>query len=153
MSKSRHTNIVAAYLVLQNNNQVLLLKRQNTGYEDGNFGLISGHVEQGESFTTTLIREAKEEANITINAEDILHTHVQHRYSDWDQTERVDVYFLVEKWSGKLCNTEPSKCSSLDWFSYNILPENIIPCVKEALLQIQGRTPYSEFGWNEETRA
>ena len=57
--KTRHTNIPASYLVLFDHNKVLLLRRFNTGYEDGNYSLIAGHVEEGETFTKCIIREAK----------------------------------------------------------------------------------------------
>ncbi len=73
---SRHTNIVAAYLVLQKDDQVLLLQRQNTGYEDGNYSVIAGHVEPGETFTQAIIREAREEANVVITQNNIVSQHV-----------------------------------------------------------------------------
>jgi 8-oxo-dGTP pyrophosphatase MutT (NUDIX family) len=57
---------VAVYLALVRENQVLLLKRQNTGFEDGNFGLIAGHVEKAESITQAVIREASEESGIRL---------------------------------------------------------------------------------------
>lgn len=146
--KHRHKNIVAVYLVLQKNNQVLLLQRQNTGYEDGNYGLISGHVEPTESFRQAMIREAKEEANISLTADDLEFAHLQHRSSDWDDSERVDVYFLAKKWEGNLNNNEPQKCVSLDWFPMDNLPKNIIDCVGLALKQIALGNNYSEFGWS-----
>lgn len=146
-ASTRHTNIVAAYLVLKRDNEVLLLQRANTGYEDGNYSVIAGHLEPGESFQAAIIREAKEEANITIEPQHILHTHVQHRKSDWDQTERVDVYFLVEQWSGELCNNEPEKCTALEWFPADKLPENTIVCVREAIQRLLERHAYSEIGW------
>jgi len=96
-NKPRHTNVVAAYLVLKKNDAILLLKRKNTGYEDSNYSVIAGHVESGESFRQTIIREAKEEANVSISETDIIRTHVQHRKSSWDQSERVDVYFYGRK--------------------------------------------------------
>jgi ADP-ribose pyrophosphatase YjhB (NUDIX family) len=41
--------IPAVYLVLENElEEVLLLKRQNTGYRDGYYSLIAGHVEEKE---------------------------------------------------------------------------------------------------------
>lgn len=147
MSKPRHQNIVAAYLILKKKSKILLLKRHNTGYEDGNYSVIAGHVEPRESFRQTIIREAQEEANITIKTNDILQTHVQHRKSAWDQSERVDAYFLVEQWSGKIQNLEPEKCSALEWHSLDRLPSNIIDCVKVAIDSIFKGSEYSEFGW------
>lgn len=148
MTQSRHQNIVAAYLVLKKGNSILLLKRKNTGYEDGNYSVIAGHVEAGESFRQTIIREAKEEANVSINESDIIQTHVQHRKSSWDNSERVDVYFLVEKWSGTLQNLEPEKCEALEWFPTNSLPVNTIECVRVALQALFKGVEYSEIGWN-----
>lgn len=151
MSKLRHQNIVAAYLVLKQANSVLLLKRKNTGYEDGNFSVIAGHVEVGESFRHTIVREAREEANITISEQDIVQTHVQHRKSSWDQSERVDVYFLVEKWSGEIQNMEPEKCESLEWHPIDSLPKNTIECVKVALNSLFNGSEYSEHGWGKKS--
>lgn len=147
MPRVRHKNIVAVYLVLQKNSKVLLLKRQNTGYEDGNYGLISGHVEPNENFTQAMIREAKEEIDIALTEDDLLFAHMQHRSSTWDNSERVDVYFLAKKWSGKLKNNEPEKCAELSWHPLNNLPKNTIDCVGVALEQIALGKNYSEFGW------
>ena len=141
-------NIVAAFLLLKKGNQVLLLKRQNTGYGDGKYGLVSGHVEAGESFQKAIIREAQEEASIVIKEEDILQTHIQHRKSLDDRSERVDAYFLVEKWQGKIKNTEPHKCSELKWFTLDELPSNTIKAVRSAIDNIFKQIPYSEFGWD-----
>lgn len=60
----RHSNIPAAYLTLFRDNKVLLLRRCNTGYEDGNYSMVAGHVDQGETFTQAIIRESNEEAGI-----------------------------------------------------------------------------------------
>ena len=45
---------VAVYLLLIRDGQILLLRRYNTGYEDGNYGVIAGHVERDERVTTAL---------------------------------------------------------------------------------------------------
>jgi len=145
---SRHTNIVAAYLVLQKDDQVLLLQRQNTGYEDGNYSVIAGHVEPGETFTQAIIREAREEANVVITQNNIVSQHVQHRKSLTDRSERVDVYYLVKDWQGQVENLEPHKCRELKWFALDDLPKNTIACVKQALECLLKEQGYSEFGWN-----
>ncbi|MCD8484579.1 NUDIX domain-containing protein [Candidatus Woesebacteria bacterium] len=136
---------LAVYLVLKQNDTILLLQRQNTGYEDGNYGLVSGHVEPGESFQTALQREAKEEASIEIQPQHILATHIQHRKST--DAEYVDAYFLVEKWSGTVSNCEPEKCSALVWHAIDALPENTIPGVRLAVEHLFEGSVYSEIGW------
>ncbi len=145
----RHTNIVASFLVLIDKNRILLLKRCNTGYHDGDYGLVAGHVEQGETFTNAVIREAKEEAGIVITPKDLQVAHVMHRKSETDQSERVDVYFVARTWKGKVINKEVDKCSEFIWVPVDGLPLNIIDSVRIALQHIFNNIPYSEVGWTD----
>jgi 8-oxo-dGTP diphosphatase len=48
--------IPSAYLYLKKSNKVLLLRRFNTGYEDGNYSFIAGHLEKNETFSDSIIR-------------------------------------------------------------------------------------------------
>lgn len=147
-SQSRHVNIPASYLVLLNEaNQVLLLLRQNTGYKDGMYSLVAGHVEAGENFRKALIREAKEEAGITVIEEEVSVCHVLHRKSDTDGSERIDAFCVVKKWDGEITNQEPQKCAELSWHDFDKLPENTIPYIRHALEKISSNQTYSEFGW------
>ncbi|NQY54774.1 MAG: NUDIX domain-containing protein, partial [Campylobacteraceae bacterium] len=68
MSQRNNSNIPASYLILIRQNKILLLRRHNTGYQDGQYSTIAGHVEEGESFSQCIIREAKEEAGITLKS-------------------------------------------------------------------------------------
>ena len=58
--KERNLNVPASYLVLMKDHKVLLLQRANTGYHDGDYSIIAGHVEKDETFTDAVIREARE---------------------------------------------------------------------------------------------
>lgn len=143
--KIRHKNIPASYLILFQNNKVLLLKRFNTGYEDNKYSFIAGHVDEGETFTEAIIREAFEEAGIKIFEKDLKVMHVMHRKSV--DSERVDIFFTVKKWMGNLENMETDKCSELDWFDMENLPENVIPYIRKVIENIKNKIFYSEFGW------
>ena len=142
----RNYNIPASYLALIQNGKILLLKRFNTGYEDGKYSMVAGHVEEGETFTEAIIREAYEEAGVELQAEDIKVAHVMHRKSI--DSERVDVFFTAENWQGKIDNKEPGKCNELAWFDLDQLPENAIPYIKQAINCIRNKVYYSECGWN-----
>ncbi len=143
---SRNQNIPASYLFLMKEKKILLLKRCNTGHEDGNYSLIAGHVDEGESFTNAIIREADEEANIKLKAENLKVVHVMHRKSF--DSQRVDVFFTANKWQGEIENKEPHKCSELIWIGLNQIPTNTVFYIKEAIHKIQNKIFYSEYGWN-----
>jgi 8-oxo-dGTP diphosphatase len=143
-----HTNVPASYLVLIKNNKVLLLRRYQTGYEDGNYSVIAGHVEQGENFTRCIIREAEEEAGIKLNREDLQVCHVLHRDSQTGvKNERVDVFFTTDTWEGEITNREPEKCDDLSWFEIDHLPVNMTPYIRQVLELISRGISYSEHGW------
>ncbi len=144
--KIRHQNIPASYLVLIKDQKILLLKRQNTGYEDGKYSLIAGHVDPGENFTQALIREAYEEAGIKILLQDLKAVHVMHRKSG--KEERVDVFFSVFKWQGEIKNKEPHKCSELSWFELDQIPHNTIGYIKQLIQHTKDGVFYSEYGWD-----
>ncbi len=143
----RHTIIPASYLILKKGNNILLARRYNTGFEDGKYSMIAGHVDQGETFTEGMIREAHEEAGITLSPSDVRLVHMMHRKSHIDAEERIDAYFLASTWSGNLENKEPHKCDDFSWFDMNELPENTIPYIKAALEHVKQNTAYSEYGW------
>lgn len=148
MIKQRPQNIPASYLTLIKDNKILLLRRFNTGYQDGQYSMVAGHVELGETFTQCVIREAKEEAGVLVKQEDLKVAHVMHRSSDYCQNdERVDVFFVADKWDGKIKNMEPHKCDDLSWFDLGDLPKNIIPYIRQAIEGIINTTYYSEHGW------
>ena len=145
--KERHLNIPASYLVIMKNNKVLLLQRANTGYHDGEYSVIAGHVEKEETFTDAILREAKEEAGIVLDRNKIKVAHIQHRKSDSDGSERVHTYFVATEWEGEIKNIESVKCSDLAWFDIDALPKNMVDCVRFSIENIKNGIFYSEFGW------
>jgi len=135
---------VAVHLFLIKEDIVLLLRRYNTGYEDGNYSVIAGHVDEGEDYISAMQREAKEEAGIDITREELNPIQVMHRKSN---DERIDYFFVASKWSGEITNMEPSKCDQLKWISIDDLPSNIIPYVKYAFDNYQKGNKFTIFGW------
>ena len=142
--------IPAAYLFLIKDNQVLLLQRSNTGYEDGNWSVPAGHLDGDEAASTAAVREAKEEIGLDINPADLKIVHIMHRKGlvpPGKDNERIDFFFVLEQWEGESVNCEPHKCAALTWFPLDALPDNTIPCVKVALDGYKSGTFYSEQGW------
>jgi 8-oxo-dGTP pyrophosphatase MutT (NUDIX family) len=140
--------VAAVYLVLISEGKLLLSKRINTGYEDGNYGLVAGHVEPGESLRRAMVREAREEAGLEINEADLELALTMHRFSPTSRpSERLDFFMTASKYKGEPCNREPEKCADLAWFARNNPPENLIAYIREALNLIAEDVRYSEYGW------
>lgn len=122
---------LAVFLILIADGRILLLQRDNTGHEDGNWSLPAGHVEHGEAASAALVREAREEIGIELVPESLQQVFTMHRKSA-DRTY-IDLYFTAGQYDGKVRNCEPEKCSNLLWFELDKLPLNTIDYVKYAL--------------------
>lgn len=150
--KQRFQIIPAVYLVMSDNDKVLLARRFNTGYEDGKFSLPAGHLDGDEPMTVALSREAKEELGIEVDPKDLSLVHVMHHRSEVANStddERVDFYFTASKYRGEPVIAEPDKCDALEWHSISRLPVNMVRRVRLALEGISRNDFLSEVGWNE----
>jgi 8-oxo-dGTP diphosphatase len=136
--------VVAVHLFFLRDDRVLLLRRFNTGWEDGNYSVPAGHVDAGETVTAAAIREAREEIGVSLKPQDVQVVHVMNRKSD---NERIDFFLLVSSWSGEIVNREPDKCDDLRWYPVTSLPGNVIPYVRQGLQNFRKGIWYSEFGW------
>ncbi|WP_433578556.1 NUDIX hydrolase [Nocardia brasiliensis] len=140
----RHKVTGDVHLLLRRGNEVLFGQRQNTGYEDGAWHLPSGHLEAGESVIAALIREAEEEIGVTIAPEDVHFAHIMHNSSSGG---RMAFFFTVRKWHGDPTNLEPEKCSALEWFAADALPDQMIGYCRKAMQDIADGTAFSAYGW------
>lgn len=145
MNKERFKAVVATHLLLIKNEQVLLLMRHNTGYADGFYSVIAGHVDGNESIIEATIREAKEEANLILSRKDIEFGCVLHRKT-FDR-EVIDFFFVIKEWPDTLENQEPDKCKELKFFSIKQLPTNMVPYVAYGIECVINKIPQSTYGW------
>jgi ADP-ribose pyrophosphatase YjhB (NUDIX family) len=138
--------IIAVHLFLRQDNKILLMRRFNTGYEDGNYSVPAGHIDGGETITNAMIREAKEELTIHIEHDDLKVVHIMHRNADdW---ERIDFFLECKKWEGDIQIGEPDKCDNLEWIDdLDSLPENTIPYIRSAIEHYREDQHFSEFNW------
>lgn len=145
MAEERFTLIPAVHLFLLRGDEVLLSLRENTGYEDGNYSVVAGHLDGGERVVEAAIREAREEAGIELCAADVDVVGVMHRHSD---DERVDFFVTASRWTGEVVNCEPHKCGGLEWLPLYDLPENMVPYVRAALQQLREGQWFCSYGWD-----
>ncbi len=136
--------IPAAYIFLEKDGKFLLMRRANTGYEDGNYQNPSGHVEAGETPSETAIRETKEEVGVTIAPQDLEFVHTAVRLNKERTCFRIAFFFRAKKWKGEIQNMEPEKCDDLLWVSPDDLPSNTVSLIRNVLTSIQKGETFSE---------
>ncbi len=136
---------VAAHLLLKRERDVLLLLREGTGYEDGKYSVVAGHLDGSESGTDAMIREAKEEAGIDIRREWLEFACVVHRKAP--DRESIDFFYTCNKWEGEIKNMEPKKCGELRFVSEDAIPENTVEYVRAGIQAVRNGVKYIEFGW------
>lgn len=125
--------------------RVLLLRRFGTGYQDGNYSVVAGHLNGGEPVKAAAVREAREEVGIDVSPRDLDVVGVMHRLSN---DERIDFFLAASVWSGEVSNREPDKCDGLLWADPDALPENLIPYVRRALANYRCRIWFDSYGWD-----
>lgn len=116
-------------LILFNQGKILLLKQ--TKLNGGNYTLVGGNVELGETSKEALVRECKEEAGITILESDLRLVHVLQKTGFNNQ--RLVLYFKAFRWEGELLRNEPLKFRSAEWHDLHKLPKNLTSTIKKVL--------------------
>lgn len=131
---------VAVYLFLIKDEKILLSRRFKTGWQDGNYGLPSGHVEAGEGMVDALLRETKEETGVILKQEDVNLVHTMQRNNIY-----IDLFFTAKNWFGEPQIMEKEKCDDMQWFPLTNLPENMVPSVRFAIESYQKGITFSDF--------
>ena len=140
----RATFPTTVHLFFIREDQILLIRRYNTGFADGQYSVPAGHLDGGETVITAARREAQEEVGVRLEPHNIHYSSVMHRL---DGDERVDFFVHVQNWDGEPINAEPEKCDDLLWVNLDDLPANTIPYIRKALQNHIERVKFDEFGW------
>jgi 8-oxo-dGTP pyrophosphatase MutT (NUDIX family) len=137
---------VAVHVLLLRGDEVLLVRRCNTGFEDGKLSVVAGHVEPGEAVTQAAVREASEEVGVALSRDRLRVVGVIHRRS---REERVDFFlaYRLEPDGQEPQNREPEKCSELVWADLARLPPDTIPYVRAGIENFKSGIWFQEFGW------
>ncbi len=141
---SRFKLPIVAHVFLLRSDSVLLARRHGTGFEDGKYGPVGGHLDGGEPATAAAARECREEVGIELAPADLRFLGVVHY--DSPEGEGIDLFFACSRWAG-----EPrpvADCDELCWCPLNELPERTIPFVRRAIEHhLLGGDPFDEDGW------
>ncbi len=146
MAKERFKVCCAVYMIIRKDNKILFLKRQNTGYMDNLYALPAGHLEEGESITQALIREAQEEIGIVVKEENVSLVFTGNQIAT--DKEYLDLFFEIKDYSGILKNNEPDKASELAFYEIDEIFDKIIPYTAKVLQAIDnGRNHLVFYCW------
>ncbi len=149
-NKPRFRCHIGVCMTIFKDDEVLLLRRANTGFGDGFYAFPGGSLDGDEPLALAAIREAKEEVGIIFAKEDVELAQVVHSAANpFNAHELLLFVFKVENFQGSFKNMEPEKCDDLRFFNLNNLPENLIPGAKAALEAIQNEKMYTETYWND----
>ncbi len=113
------TAVVDVFLALQHpdTGQILFGLRAAHLYAGGQYNLISGKAEPGESAVEGLLREAREEAGVRLQACDVRPLGAVHTVGGAGQPRIGLVFTAVHDAArhGPVVNAEPDKCGELIW--------------------------------------
>ncbi|MBO7526823.1 MAG: NUDIX domain-containing protein [Clostridia bacterium] len=153
-NKGRTLYCVAADLILTKGNKVLLQRRANTGWNDGKWNLVGGHIEDEETLEQCIAREAKEELGIEIKPED---TKIVHCIQYKSNRLTMQFYLTCSAWNGTPSiqpevenNQVVYKADKLEWFDIDNLPEDLIPTARQAIKASLSGNSFSSLGFSDE---
>ncbi|MEU6081085.1 methyltransferase domain-containing protein [Streptomyces sp. NPDC047108] len=131
----RHREVVDVHLILRRGGEVLLGRRANTGYADGLLHAPSGHAEDGEDVVQAMIREAREETGLDLEPGDLRVALVMQHRAPADSAQPRMGWFFEARYGagGEPVNREPDKCSQLDWFPLDALPDDMVAYCRAGL--------------------
>ena len=119
-------------LIINEHGQTLLLKRTSeTKSNAGQWSKPGGTVEFGETVQEAIIREIKEELDVTIHLLDFL-GYTDHIIPEEDK-HWVAFHYLAKIVKGEPCNMEPTKHEEIRWFGFDELPEDLTITTREPI--------------------
>lgn len=119
----------------------ILVGKRLSSHGEGTWEIPGGHLEFGESFEETAIREAMEETGLTdLQAIDIVSVHNDIAY----EKHYVSIGVLVESHLGEPTSPETEHSSDWHWRDPSDLPEPFFPHSQNVINNWLNNTIYSQ---------
>jgi len=148
--RTRSALVAAVHLFLLDGERVLLSLRHNTGYADGQWSVVAGHLDGDETAVMAISREAREEVGIAIAPNALAVVGIMHRRAEGPGgRERLDFFLTARAWVGTPTNLEPEKCAALAWYPLDALPQQTVPYVRRVLANYRQGRWFDTFGWDD----
>ncbi|MFE0376168.1 NUDIX domain-containing protein [Streptomyces inhibens] len=94
-------NFVGGHLYLEREGTVLLGQRSpSAAFGTGEWHALAGHVER-QTVRACVVRDAQEEAGLSIDAEGLLLVHTVHLLDSTEAVPRLQLFFQPRRWTGE----------------------------------------------------
>ena len=114
----------------------ILLGKRRGSHGEGSWAPPGGHVDEGESFEATAVREVLEETGLAITNTRVGPTTEDH----FPEGKHFRTTFVIaEAPAGEPQNLEPHKCDGWEWFCWSDLPHPLFLPLRK--LRDQGFEP------------
>ncbi len=144
MGERFSVHLTVGLLLINEKKEILMMRRCNTGYKDGFYGFVGGHVEDGESLNQAIIRETLEEVNINIEEKDL---DIICAIRRGDNNNYINFFIKCDKFNGTPIICEKDKCDDLIWVDMNSIPENTITAEKRAIYNYKNGIFFDEYNF------
>ena len=146
--RDRPKTIMASHVFLRRAEQILVLRRINSSYMNGQYCLPGGHVEPGETASEAAVRETLEECGALVSKQNLQFCGVMHRFAAGQPLARLELFYECRVWAGSVTIGESNRFDDLRWISIESPPSNVVPFIAAAINALQGIAPwYREFDW------
>jgi 8-oxo-dGTP pyrophosphatase MutT (NUDIX family) len=144
--RERFTLSISVFAYIESAHTILMLRRANTGWHDGDFSLPAGALDGEETLAQAAARELREETGLQVAPEAFRLAHTLHARNP-DGVEWLGVFFAASAPQEAPTLMETDKHDLLAWHDGAALPPNTIPYVRQAIACIRDGIPYSSHGW------
>ncbi|MGW2780380.1 NUDIX hydrolase [Streptomyces populi] len=140
-------HIIGVHLHLQDEHGRILLglRHPDSAYAGDQWHFLAGHCER-ETAIGCLVREAREEAGLIIEPDDVELVHVVHLVDPPPARPRVQLVFRARYWSGTPRVMEPDRCVEWRWWNPKDLPAAVVPYTRHCVDGILAGRLYAQMG-------
>ncbi|WP_405392606.1 NUDIX domain-containing protein [Streptomyces sp. NBC_01102] len=149
MSHAPHLLIAdVAQVLLRASGAALCVRRKpRAALAPGQLTVVGGHLEAGEPLHHAARREAEEETEVCISAEQQEFCGLIHHHESADGPDRITAVFVAQSWAGKPHNAELDKHEDLFWVSLEMPPPDCHPYTTAIFHMITHGPSYRALNW------